>query len=129
MPLLQVILFIYFIYLFLIYDIFLSQDLNAASFVDQDDLRAFLEAKFQQMDLRFKNIDIKMDGTNALVKHVLTVGKQTSQNIKQHFEENNVDFVDEIDVALPVTNYEELQDLELRCTVPEFKRKLVSKSS
>lgn len=37
----------------------------------------------------------------ALLRQI--IGRQTAQNLKLYFENNNLDFIDEMEISLPVT--------------------------
>lgn len=86
---------------------------------DSEPLMAFLNEKFFELDIQIKS-------TSALMRQGLAVARQTSKNMEKYFRDHDVDFIDELDMSIPVKNSAELQDLDMRCQNIEFRRYFVS---
>lgn len=76
---------------------------------------------------QFRELNINVESTNALVRQTLVLHKQTSKNMKTYFENENFDgFLSDLDIMLPVSTETELRDLEMRCLNEDFRKSFVS---
>lgn len=98
---------------------FVETSNNTPSDSDMSDITSFLNEKFAEISIQFQ-------ASNALLRQSIVIAKATAQNIKVFCQQENIDFLDDIDISLPVQSAAELQDLEMRCLDPDFRRKLVS---